>query len=335
MRVVGTIAHENYAKKFSAYLKRQGIANNFEGSFDSRSGQMSYQLWIHDEDRLEEARLYLNQFEEHPSDVKYEIVEEVVETEELEPPTPPPARFGTHLTLFIIALCTFVFFLTFLQDLSIPEDQPHISALQEKLLYDFPPGVEQDVEHASYWKGLYSVVVAKITGKPLSSGPMFYQIRQGQIWRLFTPILLHNDLLHIAFNMLWLWALGRPIEARIGALRTLCLIIIAAFATNTLQYLMSGPFFLGFSGVIAAMAGFIWMREKIAPWEGYPVTKGTFLFLAVFILAILGLQVVSFIIEVSTNRQFAPQIANTAHIAGAIVGILLARLNFFARKGAM
>jgi GlpG protein len=132
--------------------------------------------------------------------------------------------------------------------------------------------------------------------------------------------------------MIWLWVLGRPIEQRIGAGRTLLLTFAAAIASNVVQYLMSGPLFLGYSGVVMGLAGFIWMRERIAPWEGYPVQKGTMLFLGFFILAMFVLQSLSFFVQIFSDLPFILSIANTAHIAGAIVGMLLGRLSLFARS---
>ena len=95
---------------------------------------------------------------------------------------------------------------------------------------------------------------------------------------------------------------------------------------------MTGPLFLGYSGVVMGLAGFIWMRERVAPWEGYPLNRATVLFLLLFIGAIFALQVVSFLIQIFSNLNFAPNIANTAHIAGGVIGALLARSSFFAQR---
>ncbi len=336
MRQIGTIPHENLARRFMDYLRTQGISAKCDVVFGPQDGQMSYQIWIQDEDRLEEASQLLQEFEKSPLAPKFDAPERepepILTSEE---PSQAPHQFKTYLTYFLIALCSLIYFVDVLQRFEIAKKvdasvlSRALTPIQEELMYDLPPE-----NNGPYWKGIYSWGVAKIKGENTSSfeGPLFTYIRQGDVWRLFTPCLLHKDLLHILFNMLWLWYLGRPIEQRIGPLRLLILTVIAGVLTNTMQYLMSGPLFIGYSGVVTALAGFIWMREKIAPWEGYPLTRATIFFLLFFILAILGLQIVSLALQLFTSYTFAPNIANTAHIAGMIIGAILARFHFFAQR---
>ena len=110
------------------------------------------------------------------------------------------------------------------------------------------------------------------------------------------------------------------------------LTLTAGIGSNTIQYLMSGPFFIGYSGVVMGLAGFIWMRQRIAPWEGYPIQRVTLIFLAVFVLGMVALQSVSFFIQIFTNIPFVLAIANTGHISGAILGLLLGRSSFFRQR---
>jgi len=129
--------------------------------------------------------------------------------------------------------------------------------------------------------------------------------------------------------MLWLWILGKQLETRMTKLRYILFVVIVGIVTNILQYLMGGPYFLGFSGVIMGMIGFIWMRQKIAPWEGYPLPKAAILFISIYVVAMLGLQVFSFFSQAFGGMVLAPNIGNTAHISGAVIGIILGKIPFF------
>lgn len=367
MRQIGTLSHENYARKLSRCLTHRGIGNKCEVVFDAPTGQMSYQIWILEEDKIQEAISIFQEFEKNPAGSKFDAPEMEPEmvSEDRETAAPPVRRFGSHLTHFLIGLCAIVFFFNLLQINELRKlgwlgQSAPLTSLMALLMFDLPPGFEEmgnivekyktapnnyetliqvknEIDAASqipYWQGIYNWILAKIKGEDPASGegPLFIQIRKGELWRLVSPCILHKDLLHILFNMLWLWYLGKPVEQRIGPMRTFFLSLIAGAGSNTIQYLMSGPFFIGYSGIITALAGFIWMRERLAPWEGYPLNRSTILFLLFFIAAIFALQVVSFFIQIFTSYHFAPNIANTAHIAGAIIGALLAKSSFFAQR---
>lgn len=343
MRQIGTLPHENNARRLINYYKKLEIESSCEVVFEPQSSHMNYQIWIKDEDKIDEASQIFAEFEKNPTDSKFDAPEPEPEpipepVDDGSVPEKPSHHFHTYLTYFLIALCAFVFFISTLQRIEITKTKKveEITPIQALLMYDVPERFDNGEldGNSPYWKGLYGWVVAKFkASSPASSeGPLFEKIREGEIWRLFTPCILHKDLLHILFNMLWLWYLGRPIEQRIGPLRVLLFTLVAGVLTNTCQYLMSGPFFIGYSGIVTALAGFIWMREKISPWEGYPLNRGTILFLLFFILAILGLQIAAFLIQVFTSYSFAPNIANTAHVSGLIIGAILGRFGFFAQR---
>lgn len=80
------------------------------------------------------------------------------------------------------------------------------------------------------------------------------------------------------------------------------------------------------------MAGLIWMRQTLAPWEGYPLNKATLIFILLFIIAMFVLEVVTLTLQFLGVTELAPNIANTAHVVGGLAGIGLGRLSFFARK---
>ncbi len=185
------------------------------------------------------------------------------------------------------------------------------------------------------WGGCYDFfMTAKKYGWDCAKEvPMFEKIRQGEVWRLFSPCIFHREFLHLLFNMAWVWILLKQIEQRLKKWKIGLLILLIAVVSNTAQYLIGGPFFLGFSGVVVGLAGFIWMRQKKAPWEGYPLQKGTVFFLLIFVLAMLALELLSFSLHLFSTIHISAGIANTAHIVGGAMGILLGRISFFGRGG--
>ena len=205
------------------------------------------------------------------------------------------------------------------------QDVENLSA-QERRLWN-------KLQAAPMWKGVAALLLTWYkTGNFGPKEPIMEKIRQGEVWRFFTPCLLHKDLFHLLFNMSWLWILGCQIEARLSRIRFFLLIGILGVISNTAQYLMGGPYFLGFSGVVAGMAGFIWMRQKKAPQEKYPLPKPAALFLFYCILAMMSLEAILFIVQMIFPFTTVFNIANTAHIVGGVTGLMLGRGVLFARR---
>ena len=206
----------------------------------------------------------------------------------------------------------------------------------EKLrnLNDLPPDGQillQKYRNTPYWKGFYEQVVAYFSDStPFSiNAPLFEKIRTGEVWRALSPAFLHQNIFHLFFNMIWLIVLGKLMEERLGALQFALFVVLTAVISNSAQYLMSGSNFIGISGVICAMLGFIFARQQRAPWEGYSLNPGVLSFMFFFIVAMVALQTLSFVLEVFWKESFVPGIANTAHVAGAIAGYLIGRSNLF------
>ncbi len=134
-------------------------------------------------------------------------------------------------------------------------------------------------------------------------------IKNGEVWRLVTPIFLHLDIWHLLFNMFWLKDLGGALEEAIGTRRLLVLVLIIAIISNCAQGLLVGRDFGGMSGVIYGLFGYMWMRRKmdltfhvwLTPFAGWVLM----IFLALGILGVL------------------PGLANAAHVGGLLCGGLL------------
>jgi rhomboid protease GluP len=136
-------------------------------------------------------------------------------------------------------------------------------------------------------------------------------IQQGQLWRLFTPMLLHGSLLHIGFNMYALYALGPGLESFYGHRRFLLLYVLSGFAGNVFSFLFSPANSLGSStaifGLLGAQAVFLYQNKKLFG-AGAQRALGN-----VILVAVLNLRI-----------GLSPGIDNWGHLGGLIGGALFA-----------
>lgn len=168
----------------------------------------------------------------------------------------------------------------------------------------------------AFWTGLGSrigaVIVLSFT--PVNSmGLMASEPDLAQWWRLVTPIFLHFGWMHLAFNALWYWELGRRIEMRSGSLWLLGLTLLFALVSNGGQWLVSGPttLFGGLSGVLYGLLGYCWLYQLISPNVHFDLPKGVvIMMLAWLVLCMSGLV---------TALGFGA-IANAAHVSGLVIG---------------
>lgn len=138
-------------------------------------------------------------------------------------------------------------------------------------------------------------------------------LAHGQYWRLITPIFLHFGWLHITFNMLWLWELGRRIELQGGSLHLLSVVFFIGVASNLYQA-ASTPLatFGGMSGVIYGLLGYCAVFSLISPQRALHLPKEIYIFmLASLLIGYLGI------------FDFLAQMANTAHLSGLIFGCVI------------
>ena len=143
----------------------------------------------------------------------------------------------------------------------------------------------------------------------------FPEIQKGQIWRLFTPMFLHFSIFHIAFNMLWMWQLGRLVEFKQGGLMLVIVCLVSAGVSNVAQYYVSGPVFGGMSGVVYALFGYVWLQGVTNKHFALKLPNNIVYFMLGWLLICW-----SGILE----KLFDLHVANTAHTAGLASGAVLA-----------
>jgi GlpG protein len=143
---------------------------------------------------------------------------------------------------------------------------------------------------------------------PISpEGYYFARIDWTQPWRLLTPMLIHFGLLHLGFNMLWLYRLGSQIENVQGTRLLLGLVALTQVPGALVQFEVSGPLFGGMSGVVYGLFGFTWMQARYAS-RGYSLTdQDTMWIMGWFVLCATGL---------------VGHIANAQHALGLVFGLL-------------
>jgi len=287
VRLIGDVENVNHARIFSDYLIQLGIGNQIQE--ESGDTQKIYEIWVHAEDELERAEQLLKKFRENPDDLEYQgatkkakKIEKEVKKEEKEHPGYMDARTTVFykgatphgsLTLLLILVCLAVAVFS-----QLGKD---VNALRPFFITDF-------LRQVAFNKGLW-------------------EIRNGEIWRLFTPMFIHFGVLHFLFNMLWLRDLGSMVEARKGSLFLAVFVLIVSASGNLAQYAVSHPYFGGMSGVVYGLLGYVWMKGKYDPASNFSLHRSTVMFMiAWYFLCLTGLM---------------GNIANAAHTAGLLIGV--------------
>ncbi|EHM30776.1 hypothetical protein SPW_0771 [Streptomyces sp. W007] len=132
-------------------------------------------------------------------------------------------------------------------------------------------------------------------------------VAEGQWYRLVTSMFLHQEVVHIAFNMLGLWWLGGQLEAALGRSRYLALYLLSGLAGSALTYLLAEPGqgSLGASGAVYGLFGATAVLMRRMNYDMRPV----------LVLLALNLAFTFY------NRD---GIAWEAHVGGLIAGVVIA-----------
>jgi len=140
-------------------------------------------------------------------------------------------------------------------------------------------------------------------------------------WSLITTIFVHGSPLHLLFNMIWLFQLGRILESTLSPVAYLAFIVSAAAVGSGCEVLISGTTGIGMSGVVYAMFALMWAGRGLYPAWAAVATRDN---LRYFIL--WGLFCVA-----ATWLHFL-NIANSAHGGGFLFGLCIGFLFFVPRR---
>lgn len=287
MRKIGEFQEEKKALRFWNYLKEQKIDSSLE------EDEGLWVLWVADEGSLDSALEAFTHFRDKPDDPKF-----LSSTPERKPEgfglkdetAPKQSRYKEHrirdrwanrnngwgpVIIALVALSVSTFLLALSSENQGGWDNP-------KLIDNLP------------------VLL-------ISENNSLEKVFSGEIWRVFTPMFLHGDEMHIFMNMFALVFLGRPIERNKGSKFFLSFVLLLSAISNLAQFWVSGPLFGGMSGVVYGLFGYVFIKSRLDPGDGFYMDPiNVYLLFGFFVACWLG---------------FFGNIANVAHTAGLVVGL--------------
>lgn len=134
-------------------------------------------------------------------------------------------------------------------------------------------------------------------------------LQPNTIWKLWSPVFVHYELLHLVTNLYLWWLFASKIEQESRRDLIIVVVISAAFA-NMSQWLFYGSKFGGLSGVVYALLAYLWILRCFGGKQQY------------YFDPILGLLLIA-LIPVSFTGVLG-KFANLAHLGGLVAGALLA-----------
>ena len=141
-----------------------------------------------------------------------------------------------------------------------------------------------------------------------------FAVADGEWWRIFTPVVLHANLMHIMFNMWALWVLGPQIERGTGTWPFVGLYLAAAGVGGAFVFYLGDPLTIGVgaSGAIFGLFGV---------WFNWALRRRHTMFGQVL------LRQIGFLLAINAAIPFlVPRIAWQAHLGGLIAGFVIGEL---------
>jgi GlpG protein len=147
----------------------------------------------------------------------------------------------------------------------------------------------------------------------------FNSFWHNDLYRWWSPALIHLSLMHIVMNSFWWWVLAKEVELHDGHGGLILLTLALALGAGFAQYLAVGPYFAGLSGVTYGLMGWVWGRQhryRDAATPRYNLPSWLFPFMMVFM-----------VIMIMFDSVFGDSnVGHESHVAGALLGVLMAMM---------
>jgi len=141
-----------------------------------------------------------------------------------------------------------------------------------------------------------------------------FDVWDGSYYAPITSVFLHVDVIHLLFNLYWLWVLGRTMERTLGTLRYLGFFLISAVVSSGCELAIGGETGVGLSGVVYAMAAYMWIGRRRIPWFEVMDDSSAKLFGGWFVLCIV------------LTEAGVWNVGNIAHGSGLVFGLAVGYL---------
>jgi membrane associated rhomboid family serine protease len=140
-------------------------------------------------------------------------------------------------------------------------------------------------------------------------------VAQGEIWRLWTVVLVHGGIIHLGLNMYALFLVGPFVEQLYGRARFLAFYLIAAAGASLTSFAFSdAPASVGASGAIMGLFGVLITAEAVHRPMMSRGSRG-------FVGQLVGMAAITLLYGV-----VSPGIDNWAHLGGLVTGLVLGAL---------
>lgn len=312
MRRIGGNLTRPQAERLSDYLFTRDISVAVEETSDG-----TYEVWAKDEDQLEKAREELSEFLQNPDAPRYQVnrrANELRRQQEKEKRKKlklqrkfQPRGVGTTAGSLVVPLIIACVLLSLLTNFGDPPNRAQLMRSEGQLPFSFRMYNQLTL--------VPRVIDADDPNAPDPSNPIS-AIAQGQVWRLVTPLLLHGGVMHLLFNSILLYQLGRIVEMLRGRWFMLALFLIGGIVGMFAQAygppaLGGSPYVIGASGGVLALFTYLWLRPTVDPSMPFRMSMTN-------VMIILGFVVFSMV------SNLFPNIAHLAHLGGIGVGAVAA-----------
>ncbi|MCB9228741.1 MAG: rhomboid family intramembrane serine protease [Deltaproteobacteria bacterium] len=180
---------------------------------------------------------------------------------------------------------------------------------------------------------------------------------QGQWWRLFNPIFLHYNILHLFLNMMALRFVGRIVEYQTGSGWFLFIFLSSGIQGNLWSAASNTSLGMGASGAIFGLVGFMIIPEYLSEWQRFRSQGRSFIsengehvmditpsgrkkfrwipgpFAWMGLLNIALAILINVLVSVSDDASFG--IDNAAHLGGLCMGLSLGLAYLFIRPNGL